>query len=129
VHSIADPRRIVGVIPSARKRLLRYRRICRNLWRIQRLKVNHKRVPHAPCARTNCFSAPKAIRSLHHNSRHEFPIVPNLTRDLVPTGLDQIWVADIAYVRLAGRFVYLAERQNLCVHDEARTQIGASVPD
>ena len=42
------------------------------------------------------------------NSRHEFPIVPNLTRGLVPTGLDQIWAADITYVRLAGQFVYLA---------------------
>ena len=48
--------------------------------------------------------APKATT----NSRHEFPIVPNLTRGLVPTGLDQIWVADITYVRLAGQFVYLA---------------------
>jgi transposase InsO family protein len=34
--------------------------------------------------------------------------VPNLTRGLVPTGLDQIWVADITYVRLAEQFVYLA---------------------
>ena len=42
------------------------------------------------------------------NSRHEFPIVPNLARGLVPSGLDQIWVADITYVRLAGQFVYLA---------------------
>jgi transposase InsO family protein len=42
------------------------------------------------------------------NSRHEFPIVDNLTRGLIPTGLDQIWVADITYVRLAAQFVYLA---------------------
>ena len=42
------------------------------------------------------------------DSRHEFAIVPNLTRGLVPTGLDQIWVADITYVRLAEQFVYLA---------------------
>ena len=41
-------------------------------------------------------------------SRHGFAIVPNLTRGLVPTGLDQIWVADITYVRLAEGFVYLA---------------------
>ena len=33
---------------------------------------------------------------------------PNLTRGLIPTGLDQIWVADITYVRLAEAFVYLA---------------------
>ncbi len=41
-------------------------------------------------------------------SRHAFEIAPNLTRGLKPTGLDQIWVADITYVRLAEDFVYLA---------------------
>jgi len=41
-------------------------------------------------------------------SRHPFEIAPNLTRGLKPTGLDQIWVADITYVRLAEGFVYLA---------------------
>ena len=35
-------------------------------------------------------------------------IVPNLVRGLVPTGLDQIWVADITYVRLLEAFAYLA---------------------
>ena len=34
--------------------------------------------------------------------------MPNLTRGLIPTGLDQIWVADITYVRLGEAFVYLA---------------------
>jgi transposase InsO family protein len=41
-------------------------------------------------------------------SRHDFAVVPNLTRGLIPTGIDQIWVADITYVRLAEGFVYLA---------------------
>ena len=52
--------------------------------------------------------AKQALRPLHDDSRHEFPIVANLTRGLVATGLDQIWAADITYVRLAGQFVYLA---------------------
>ncbi len=34
------------------------------------------------------------------NSRREFPIVANLTRGRVPTGLDQIWVADISLRRI-----------------------------
>jgi transposase InsO family protein len=42
------------------------------------------------------------------DSRHDYPIVPNLIRQLVPTGIDQIWVADITYVRLGEAFVYLA---------------------
>ena len=41
-------------------------------------------------------------------SRHDYAIVPNLARGLAPTGLDQLWVADITYVRLAEGFVYLA---------------------
>jgi putative transposase len=42
------------------------------------------------------------------DSRHGHAIVPNLIRTLVPTGVDQIWVADITYVRLGEAFVYLA---------------------
>jgi transposase InsO family protein len=42
------------------------------------------------------------------DSRHGFSVVPNRTRGLIPTGLDQIWVADITYVRLGEAFVYLA---------------------
>jgi transposase InsO family protein len=42
------------------------------------------------------------------DSRHGFLIVPNLLRGLVPSGLDQIWVADITYIRLREAFGYLA---------------------
>ena len=42
------------------------------------------------------------------DSRHDYPIVPNLIRHLVPSGIDQIWVADITYVRLGEAFSYLA---------------------
>jgi putative transposase len=38
----------------------------------------------------------------------EIIIVPNLVRGLVPSGPDQIWVADITYVHLARAFAYLA---------------------
>jgi putative transposase len=37
-----------------------------------------------------------------------FLVVPNLTRGLVPSAPDQIWVADITYVHLAKAFAYLA---------------------
>jgi transposase InsO family protein len=85
-----------------------YRRIGRELWRRHGLQINHKhlrrlmREDNLLCLRSKPF-VPYTT-----NSRHEFPIVPNLARGLVPTGLDQIWVADITYVRLAGQFVYLA---------------------
>jgi putative transposase len=42
------------------------------------------------------------------DSRHSWRIWPNLARHLAPTAVDQLWVADITYVRLAEVFVYLA---------------------
>jgi transposase InsO family protein len=42
------------------------------------------------------------------DSEHGLPVFPNLARTLMLTGLDQLWVADITYVRLELEFVYLA---------------------
>jgi transposase InsO family protein len=42
------------------------------------------------------------------DSRHDWRVVPNLARGLVPTALDQLWVADITYVRLLEEFAFLA---------------------
>jgi putative transposase len=42
------------------------------------------------------------------DSRHSWRIYPNLAWRLQPTGLNQLWVADITYIRLAEGFVYLA---------------------
>ena len=41
-------------------------------------------------------------------SRHGHAIMPNLARRLTLSGLDQLWVADITYVRLAEGFIHLA---------------------
>jgi putative transposase len=42
------------------------------------------------------------------DSRHDWHIVPNRAAGLVLTGLDQLWVGDLTYVRLAEGFAYLA---------------------
>jgi len=42
------------------------------------------------------------------DSMHLYPTYPNLTKDLVLTGIDQLWVADITYIRLPKEFCYLA---------------------
>jgi transposase InsO family protein len=42
------------------------------------------------------------------NRDHGWPVVPNLTRGMQLTGLDQLWVADITYIRLQEQFAYLA---------------------
>ena len=42
------------------------------------------------------------------NSNHGLRVYPNLARDMVLTGVDQLWRADITYIRLREEFVYLA---------------------
>jgi putative transposase len=42
------------------------------------------------------------------DSRHHWPFYPNHAAGLRPTAPDQLWVADITYVRLQEAFVYLA---------------------
>jgi putative transposase len=84
-----------------------YRRIAQELRR-NGLVANHKRVlrlmrrDNLLCLRKRPF-VPATT-----DSRHKWRVVPNLARGLVPTGLDQLWVADITYVRLAEEFAFLA---------------------
>jgi transposase InsO family protein len=42
------------------------------------------------------------------DSRHGWHIVPNLARGLTPSGINQLWVADLTYVHLREAFAYLA---------------------
>lgn len=70
-------------------------------------RVNHKRVgrilreDNLLCLRKRKFLATT-------DSRHGFRVYPNLTRKFVPAARNQLWVADITYIRLAEEFVYLA---------------------
>jgi transposase InsO family protein len=42
------------------------------------------------------------------DSAHERPVYPNLAAEMTLTAVNQLWVADITYVRLQVEFVYLA---------------------
>ena len=84
-----------------------YRRITFALRR-QGLIVNAKRVRRLTREDNLLSQRAKPFVPSTTMSRHGFAIVPNLTRGLIPSGLDQIWVADITYVRLAEGFVCLA---------------------
>lgn len=42
------------------------------------------------------------------DSQHQLTVYPNLARELVLTGINQLWVADITYIRLQRQFIYLA---------------------
>ena len=42
------------------------------------------------------------------DSDHDYPIFPDLAKNMTPDGPNQLWVADITYVAIATGFVYLA---------------------
>ena len=84
-----------------------YRRIAEQLRR-EGFVVNHKRVLRLMREDNLLALRSKPFVPVTTNSRHEWRIVPNLARGLVPTGVDQLWVADITYVRLREQFAFLA---------------------
>jgi transposase InsO family protein len=84
-----------------------YRRVVAQLRRDGQA-VNHKRVLRLMRADNLLCLRRKAFVPVTTDSRHGWHVVPNLARGLVPTGLDQLWVADITYVRLLEEFAYLA---------------------
>src|SRR3981081_3877512 len=57
------------------------------------------------------------------DSRHVWRVVPNLARGLVPTDLDQLWVADITYVRLGDEFAFLAVLLDAFTHTAIRSAL------
>jgi putative transposase len=84
-----------------------YRRITAQLARAG-TEVNGKRVQRLMREDNLLVQRTKPFIPRTTLSRHSFSIVPNLTRKLIPSGLDQIWVADITYIRLIEEFIYLA---------------------
>ncbi|WP_240790220.1 IS3 family transposase [Roseomonas sp. HF4] len=42
------------------------------------------------------------------DSDHDGPIFPDLAKDVVPDGPNQLWVADLTYVAILGGFTYVA---------------------
>jgi transposase InsO family protein len=83
-----------------------YRRVCAELKR-RNQPANHKRVQRIMrednllCLRRRAF-----VRTT--DSRHGYKVYPNLAKEMSPTGTDQLWVADLTYIRLMCEFVYLA---------------------
>jgi len=69
--------------------------------------VNHKRV-YRWMREDNLLCLRKRKFVVTSDSDHDLPVYPNLARALVLTGLNQLWVADITYIRLELEFVYLA---------------------
>ena len=84
-----------------------YRRVTHAL-RAQGWEVNHKRV--ARLMREDGLLAIRKRRFVPRttNSKHDFEVAINVARRLIPTAMNQLWVADITYVRLGRVDVFLA---------------------
>lgn len=84
------------------------RRIAQQLRRApHQMVVNRKRIQRLLDEMGLSQAAPQR-KQRTTNSEHGFPRYPNLVLDLDVTVPDQVWVADITYVRLHQEFVYLA---------------------
>jgi putative transposase len=75
--------------------------------RRQGWKVNHKRVGRM-MREDNLLCVGKRKFIVTTDSNHSRKVYPNLKREMTLTGIDQLWVADITYIRLDMEFVYLA---------------------
>jgi transposase InsO family protein len=84
-----------------------YRRITRTL-RDEGWEVNHKRV--ARLMREDGLLAIRKRRFVpqRSDSGHDFEVAVNVARQLTPTAINQLWVADITYVRLGRVDVFMA---------------------
>ena len=69
--------------------------------------MNHKRVLRLMRA-DNLLAVRKQRFVFTTDSRHGYAVYPNLAARVKVTGVNQLWVADITYVRLRETFLYLA---------------------
>jgi transposase InsO family protein len=69
--------------------------------------VNHKRV-YRLMREDNLLCLRKRKFVVTTDSNHPFPVYPNLAAGVKLTNVNQLWVADITYIRLLLEFVYLA---------------------
>jgi putative transposase len=93
-------------IVLANRRNYGYRRVTREL-RNQGWAINHKRVARL-MAEDNLLCLRKR-RFVHTtDSEHQLRIYLNLASRMELTGIDQLWAADITYIRLAEEFLFLA---------------------
>jgi putative transposase len=88
------------------RRLRGYRLLTRKLRREGHV-VNHKRVLRL-MREDNLLCLRRTKYVFTTDSRHDLPVYPNLARRVALTALNQLWVADITYIRLRNEFVYLA---------------------
>ena len=101
-----EVRSVIQQIALEHRRRYGYRRVSAELRR-RGMLVNHKRVARIMREDNLLAVQPKQFVTTT-NSNHALEIYLNLARRMKLTGVDQLWVADITYIRLHAEFVYLA---------------------
>jgi len=96
----------VQQIVLAHRRHYGYRRVTWEL-RQQGWAVNHKRIARI-MREDNLLCVPRRRFLLTTDSQHNLEVYVNLAARLELSGIDQLWVADLTYIRLREQFVYLA---------------------
>jgi putative transposase len=101
-----EVRSVIQQIAVEHRRRYGYRRIAAELRR-RGMLVNHKRVARIMREDNLLAVQPRAF-VVTTNSQHKLEVYLNLASRMKLTGINQLWVADITYIRLHREFVYLA---------------------
>ena len=84
-----------------------YRRLGKQLRR-EGICVNDKRIRRVQRKYQLFAIRWQSFKIATTDSNHRHPVYPNLLAGLTVTGVNQVWVADITYIRISKGFVYLA---------------------
>jgi putative transposase len=106
VEENVEVRSAIQRIFAEHKRRYGYRRVSAELRR-RGMLVNHKRVARLMREDNLLAIEPKAF-VITTDSNHDLEVYLNLASRMKLTGINQLWVADITYVRLHREFVFLA---------------------
>jgi putative transposase len=87
-------------------------------------KVNRKRVQRL-MREDNLLCVAKRKFVITTDSAHPLPVYPNLPPSMEVKGINQLWIADITYIRLEEEFIYLA----VILDAHSRRVIGWSLDD
>jgi transposase InsO family protein len=99
-------RAAIQEVVLAHRRRYGYRRVSVDLRR-RGMVVNHKRVLRI-MHEDNLLAIRYRKYILTTNSQNDCPVYLNLAARMTVTGVNQLWVADITYIRLCAEFVFLA---------------------
>ena len=106
VEAEMELRSAIQQIVLEHKRRYGYRRV-RGELRRRGMQVNHKRVARV-MREDNLLAVTRKPYVVTSDPGHEFEVYLNLAARMKLTGINQLWVADMTYIRLHSEYVYLA---------------------